>query len=199
MIINPSTLTSEKEMYKLLIGAVVPRPIAWVSTISKQGTPNLAPYSFYTVASRNPPMLCFSVGEGIEGREGTEKDTLVNIRQMKEFVINVVSTDYANEMHQTAKNVGPEIDEFQLAGLTAAESVSVSAPRIKEAPISMECVLEQILKLGTDHLIIGRVVQYHIQDHLYKDGKVDLKQLKPLGRLAGNYTKIESIFDLPLE
>jgi flavin reductase (DIM6/NTAB) family NADH-FMN oxidoreductase RutF len=189
---------SEKDVYKLLIGSVVPRPIAWVSTISTEGVVNLAPFSFFNVASRNPPMLCISIGPGVGEREGTEKDTLVNIRNQKEFVINVVPSSLGNEMQKTSENLPSNVNEFEAAGLTTLDSTIVKPKRVKEAPIQMECQLEQIIQLGSDHLVIGRMIRYHINDDYYLGNyKVDLEKLQPLGRLAGNYSESREFFSLP--
>jgi flavin reductase (DIM6/NTAB) family NADH-FMN oxidoreductase RutF len=197
MKFHPEQLTA-KEMYKLLIGSVVPRPIAWVSTISTDGRLNLAPFSFFTVASRQPPMLCISIGPGVGEREGTEKDTLVNIRSQKEFVVNVVPSFLGNEMQKTAENFPSHVNEFDIAGLTAVDSEKVKPKRIKESPIHMECQLERIIPLGTDHLVIGKVVMYHIDDEYYLGNyKVNLEKLRPLGRLAGNYSELHTFFHLP--
>jgi flavin reductase (DIM6/NTAB) family NADH-FMN oxidoreductase RutF len=194
---DPKELT-EKDVYKLLIGSVVPRPIAWVSTISTEGVVNLAPFSFFNVASRNPPMLCISIGPGVGEREGTEKDTLVNIRNQKEFVINVVPSSLGNEMQKTSENLPSDVDEFEAAGLTTLDSTIVKPRRVKEAPIQMECQLEQIIQLGGDHLVIGRMIRYHINDDYYLGNyKVDLEKLQPLGRLAGNYSASREFFSLP--
>ncbi|WP_044895381.1 flavin reductase family protein [Bacillus alveayuensis] len=197
MKFNTVQLTS-KEMYKLLTGSVVPRPIAWVSTISTKGELNLAPFSFFTVASRQPPMLCISVGPGVGEREGTEKDTLVNIRSQKEFVVNVVPSYLGNEMQKTAENFPSHVNEIEVAGLTPIDSEIVQPKRIKESPIHMECKLEHIIPLGSDHLIIGKVVMYHIDDEYYLGNyKVNLEKLRPLGRLAGNYSELDTFFKLP--
>lgn len=197
MKFNPDDL-STKEMYKLLTGSVVPRPIAWVSTISEDGVHNLAPFSFFTVASRQPPMLCISIGPGVGEREGTEKDTLVNIRSSKEFVINIVSTPLGNEMQKSSENLPEKINEFEETGLSAIKSDLVKPMRVKESPINIECKLEQIIPLGSDNLIIGRVVNYHIRDEFYLGNyKVDLEKLQPLGRLAGNYSESKEFFTLP--
>ncbi|WP_053362748.1 flavin reductase family protein [Bacillus sp. FJAT-27251] len=197
MEFNPAQL-GEKEVYKLLSGSVVPRPIAWVSTISESGVLNLAPYSFFTVASRNPPMLCISVGPGVGEREGTEKDTLVNIRSQKEFVINVVNSGLGNPMMKSSENLPADVNEFEAACLTPIESAIVSPKRVKEAPIQMECKLEQIIPLGSDHLIIGQMVHYHIQDEYYLGNyKVNLEKLDPLGRLAGSFSEMKGLFQLP--
>ncbi|MEH7125835.1 flavin reductase family protein [Bacillus sp. JJ1503] len=197
MEFDPSKL-GNKEVYKLLTGAVVPRPIAWVSTTSEEGELNLAPFSFFTVASRNPPMLCISIGPGVGEREGTEKDTLVNIRSQKEFVINIVTTPLVNEMQKSSENLPSHVNEFEASGLTPIDSYLVKPKRVKEAPIHMECKLEQIIQLGSDHLIIGRMIHYHIDDEYYLGNyKVNLEKLQPLGRLAGNYSENKDFFTLP--
>ncbi len=187
-----------KKAYKLMTGSIVPRPIAWVSTIDEDGNRNLAPFSFFTVASRNPPTLCISVGPGVGEREGTTKDTLSNIRSTKQFVINIVNSPLGDEMHISSDNLPADVDEFEAAGLTPLESINVQAPRVGEAPISFELELDRIIELGSDHLILGRVVQYHILDEYYLGNyKVDLEKLKPLGRLAGNYCEVDNLFTLP--
>ena len=201
MIIDPSKLDSQT-CYKLLIGSVVPRPIAWTSTVSEEGVRNLAPFSFFTVASRQPPMLCISVGPPPESEEGdrSAKDTLSNIEETEEFVVNIVSLSLSNTMFESSKNHPPEADEFEKAGLTPAPCEVVGAPRIEEAGVSMECLLDRVLPLGTDHLVIGRMVRFHVRDELYgENGRIDVAGLDPLGRLAGDYTKVETIFELPAE
>ena len=195
MIIDPDTLDPQS-CYKLLIGSVVPRPIAWTSTVSREGVRNLAPFSFFTVASRQPPMLCISVGP--RGDENLDKDTLSNVEETGEFVVNIVSLSLSNTMFESSKNHPPEADEFEKAGLTPASCEVVGAPRVEEAGVSMECLLDQVLPLGSDHLVIGRMVRFHVRDELYGDnGRIDVAGLDPLGRLAGDYTKVETIFELP--
>ena len=196
MIIDPSELDTHS-VYKLLSGAVVPRPIAWVSSRSKDDILNLAPFSFFTVASREPPMLAISIGPRTDG-EDYAKDTLTNLRETQEFVINIVSVELANAMHETAVNHPPEVDEFTRAGVTPVSSEVIKTPRVAEAKISMECTVEHMLKLGSDYLVIGRMHRYHIKDDLLSNGRIDLKKLDPLARLAGNFTRIETLFDLPL-
>jgi flavin reductase (DIM6/NTAB) family NADH-FMN oxidoreductase RutF len=197
MEFNPEHL-GEKEVYKLLSGSVVPRPIAWVSTISETGVLNLAPFSFFTVASRQPPTLCISIGPGVNERIGTIKDTLANIRSQKEFVINVVTTSLGNQMHKSSESLPTEVDEFAEAGLTPIDSSVVAPKRVKEAPIQMECKLDRIIEVGTDHLILGQMVRYHIKDEYYLENyKVNLEKLDPLGRLAGSYSEMKGLFNLP--
>jgi flavin reductase (DIM6/NTAB) family NADH-FMN oxidoreductase RutF len=194
LIIDPDTL-DPRSRYKLLVGSVVPRPIAWTSTINSKGVCNLAPFSFFTVASRNPAMLCISVGPRVE-RPPDTKDTLNNIVQTEEFVINIVSLPLSNAMYESSRNHPPEADEFEKAVLTPAGCEVVAAPRVEEA-VSMECVLDRVLELGTDHLVIGRMVRYHVREELYENGRIDVAKLRPLGRLAGTFTKVETIFELP--
>ncbi len=197
MVIDPSELDPQS-VYKLLIGSVVPRPIAWTSTVSREGIRNLAPFSFFTVASRNPPMLCVSVGPRTSD-DASSKDTLSNVEEMGEFVINIVSLSLSNNMHESSKSHPPEADEFEKAGLTPEPCEVVRAPRVGEAGVSMECLFDRLLPLGSDHLVIGRMVRFHVRDELYHNGRMDISALDSLGRLAGNYTKIETIFELPSE
>ena len=197
MIIDPSEIDTHS-VYKLLAGSVVPRPIAWVSSCSRDGVLNLAPFSFFTVASRQPPMLAISIGPRTGG-EDYAKDTLTNLRETQEFVINIVSMQLANAMHETAINHAPDVDEFSRAGVTPADCEVIKTPRVAEAKISMECTVEHMLKLGSDYLVVGQMQRYHIEDELISNGRIDLKALDPLGRMAGNFTKIETLFDLPTD
>jgi flavin reductase (DIM6/NTAB) family NADH-FMN oxidoreductase RutF len=198
VIIDPSELDPQS-VYKLLIGSVVPRPIAWTSTVSTGGVRNLAPFSFFTVASRQPPMLCISVGPRVDSNAPT-KDTLDNVEETGEFVVNIVSLSLSNTMFESSKSHPPEADEFEKAGLTPASCEVVGAPRVEEAGVSMECLLDRVLPLGSDHLVIGRMVRFHVRDELYgENGRIDVAGLDPLGRLAGDYTKVETVFELPKE
>lgn len=197
MIID-HTQFDKRNMSKLIKGAVVPRPIAWVSSIGKNGTPNLAPFSFFTVASMDPITMCVSIGPG-QNANG-EKDTLTNIRETGEFIINIVTEPQANQMYETSKHFQPGENEFQIAGLDPGESKLVGAPRVAGAPVNMECRLEKIIKVGTSHLVLGRLVCYHISDQIYlENDKVDPDKLKPVGRMAGDYTFIHDFYKLPHE
>ena len=200
MIIDPADL-DPRSVYKLLIGSVVPRPIAWTSTVNREGIRNLAPFSFFTVASRQPPMLCISVGPPpeTEGGESPAKDTLSNVEETEQFVVNIVSLSLSNTMYESSKNHPSEADEFEKAGLTPASCEVVYAPRVEEAGVSMECILDRILTLGSDHLVLGRMVRFHVRDELYDNGRINVARLNPLGRLAGNYTRVETIFELPTD
>ncbi|WP_337193776.1 flavin reductase family protein [Halobacillus litoralis] len=180
-------------MSKLIKGAVVPRPIAWVSTISKDGIRNLAPFSFFTVASMSPITLCFSVGSA-----DSDKDTLKNIKETKQFIINLVSESLANQMHESSRRYGPDVDEFELAGTASEDGDFVSVPRVKQSPVHMECELHQVIEIGEGNLVLGRLVGYHIQDDVYEEtDKVNPDKLKPVGRMAGDYSYIRDFFSLP--
>jgi len=193
VLIDPSAL-SRHDVYKLLIGSVVPRPIAWVSSVSAAGDRNLAPFSFFTVVSTVPPMLSIT----LERRLGTGelKDTLENVQQTDGFVVNVVSVPLARSMVESSIEHPPEVDEFLAADVTAAPSCVVQAPRVAEASINMECELETVIKPGSDHVVIGRMVRYHVRDDLIDGGRIDIAELQPLGRLAGRYTRVSEIFDV---
>jgi flavin reductase (DIM6/NTAB) family NADH-FMN oxidoreductase RutF len=195
VIVDPSTV-SPVDIYKLLVGSVVPRPIAFVSTISPEGVPNLAPFSFFTVASANPPVLCFTASF----RE-PRKDTLVNIRATKEFVVNIVSEEFGAKMNVTSGEYPYGVDEFAEAGLTAAPSDLVRPPRVKESHVNMECRLLQTIEVSNrpmgGTLILGEVVRFHIDDAIVEGFRIDPDALAAVGRMAGNtYTRTRDRFDL---
>jgi flavin reductase (DIM6/NTAB) family NADH-FMN oxidoreductase RutF len=195
--IDPST-TPPLAIYKLLIGCVVPRPIAWVSTIGPDGIHNLAPFSFFMAITNDPPTLAFSSGPR---RHVIKKDTVVNVEATGEFVVNVVDDAHAEAMNLTSGEYPPEVDEFALAGLAAAPSVKVKPPRVAGAPIAMECRLAQVVPVGRGphSLVIGEIVHFHVRDDVYDPatGRIDMHRLKPVGRLAGDmYTHVHDIFTL---
>jgi flavin reductase (DIM6/NTAB) family NADH-FMN oxidoreductase RutF len=192
-------------LYKLLIGSVLPRPIAWVSTRSKTGLANLAPFSFFTVASCNPPILCFApalkIVEANGQLIGVPKDSLRNIKDTGQFVVNVVSKALAEKMSATSAEFAPDVSEFAQVGLDEAPCQFVEAPRVRQSLINMECTLHQILEFGNHpgagNLVLGRIVCIHIDDSVYKDGRIDLDVLQPIGRLAGSaYCTIENRFNI---
>jgi flavin reductase (DIM6/NTAB) family NADH-FMN oxidoreductase RutF len=191
------------EVYKILAGSVVPRPIAWVSTVDAQGVANLAPFSFFTVASANPPVVCFcpSVREPRDGLRAT-KDTLENIRATGEFVVNIVSEETVEAMNQTAAQLPPEADEFAHAGLTAIPGEAVRAPRVGEAKVQMECRLRQILEVSAEvmggSLVLGDVVRFHISEAVLAPGfHIAPEKLLAVGRMAGSgYIRTQDGFDL---
>jgi flavin reductase (DIM6/NTAB) family NADH-FMN oxidoreductase RutF len=192
--LDPQTLESAA-VYKLLISSVVPRPIAWVSSVDAQGVRNLAPFSYFMAITDQPPTIAFSCSP----RTGGQKDTLRNVEATREFVVNVVDDDRAEAMNLSSGEYAPDVDEFALAKLTPAPSALVKAPRVAEAPINMECRLVQVLPVGKASLVIGQVVQWHVRDDVYDPatGRFDMHRLKPLGRLAGNlYSHIHQIFEM---
>ncbi|MCA1012478.1 flavin reductase family protein [Halobacillus halophilus] len=185
----------DHNMSKLIKGAVVPRPIAWVSTESEDGVGNLAPFSFFTVASMDPITLCFSVGS-VE----REKDTLTNIKETGQFVVNIVSESLANQMHESSKAHPRETNEFIQAGTSTERAAYVKAPLVTDAPVSMECELDRIIDLGLNQLILGKVVGYHVREEVYMEtDKIDPYKLKPVGRMAGDYSYIREFYKLPNE
>jgi flavin reductase (DIM6/NTAB) family NADH-FMN oxidoreductase RutF len=184
--IQPHTL-EWKDAYKLLVGSILPRPIAFVSTIDENGVANLAPYSFFTAICADPMLICFSPMR--KGTTGEKKDTLVNIEKTKEFVINIVGSSIVEPMNDTAIEYESQIDEFEMTGLTKIESKTVKAPRVKESKVHLECTLHEVLHFG-DHpgsgsLVIGKVQHVHVDDSIYFDGKIDTAGIDPIGRLAG--------------
>jgi flavin reductase (DIM6/NTAB) family NADH-FMN oxidoreductase RutF len=191
--LNPTT------SYKLLIGSVLPRPIAWVSTRSTAGVGNIAPVSFFTVVGRFPPVLSITLQPRADGV--TLKDTFVNIRDTNEFVVNIASIGQADAVHRSAYEFDTDVDEFEALGLKKAPSEVISAPRIGDAPISFECVVDRIIPIPPlpDHVVWGRVKRIHIRDDLYlPNGRIDVGALGVFGRLAGEYTLVDNIFTTPL-
>lgn len=187
--------------YKLIIGSILPRPIAWVSSISKDGTPNLAPYSFFSGICSNPPSLLFCPAIG--GNPPRKKDTLLNVEETGEFVVNVVNEELTERMNRTSKEYPRGVDEFAEIGVTAAPSVIVKPPRVLESPLSMECKLQQIVPVGdgspgSGFVVIGTVVRFHVRTDLYSNGRVDTAGLQPVARLAGfAYCPVRDVFELP--
>ena len=194
--IDPKTI-SERENYKFLIGSIIPRPIAFVTSLSEEGVLNGAPFSYFNIVSSNPPMISLS----IQRSNGKPKDTARNILNKKEFVIHIVDEQNVDKINQTAASLASSESEIELAELTPIDSSAISVPGIKEAKIRMECVLEHSLELGgTEALpgcdfLIGRVVHYHIDPTLYENGRIDPRGLAAVSRLAGNdYAKIGDMF-----
>lgn len=194
------TTLPHRSAYKLLTGTVIPRPIAWVSTINKEGRPNLAPYSFFNVVSADPPVLVFS--PGVRSTDRLPKDTYNNVAETGEFVVNLVTEELGPAMNLTAQELPPEINEFELAGVTTAPSVRVKPPRVAESPINFECKVDDIITIGANpgggFLVLGRVLVMHLRDDLLVgEDKIDLDRYHPVGRLVGNlYTTIRDQFEL---
>src|SRR5690242_530070 len=175
--------------YKLLIGTVVPRPIAFVSTISPEGVRNLAPFSFFNAICANPPVVSFACGV----REPL-KDTLANVRANGEFVVNIVTEEIAERMNMTSGEYEAGVDEFQVSGLTPVASEVVRPPAVRESPVNMECKLVQIVDVSLQplggSLVLGEVVRFHIDPAIFDNFRIDPEKLRAIGRMGGNgYTR----------
>ena len=186
-------------IYKLLTGSIIPRPIGWISSVSEKGINNLAPFSYFNAVGDDPPHVMFSTGRG----NNTNKDTLNNVLSTKQFVVNMVTEELTEQMNSSAQAVHSDIDEFELAGVTAIASLKVKPMRVKESPISFECELVHHYfleghKNGGACVIIGRIVMMHFDDAVLLDNyKINLENYKPVSRLAGsNYAKIGEIFSI---
>ncbi len=193
MKIDPSQL-SPQENYQLLITAIVPRPIAFVSTLGRDGVRNLAPFSFFMGVTTNPPTVAISVGR----RKGVLKDTSRNIADTGEFVVNLVDESVADAMVQASGDYTPEQDEFVLAGLTPAPSDLVRPPRVAECKVSLECRERLTIGVGRskNSLILGEVVRLHVADEILEDQVIDPRKLHAIGRLGGaSYCRVRDIFD----
>ncbi len=184
MKIDPRTFEG---FNRVLTGVVVPRPIAFVSTVSTSGIVNLAPYSFFNAVAYDPPTIVFSSSRRVPTKE---KDTLANIEATGEFVVNIVVDDIAEAMNKTAAEYPADVSEFEIAGLTPAPSDRVKAPRVAESPVNMECRLVQVVPIGRgDHahgLVIGEIIWMHVRDDIIDGHRINHRILKPTGRLAGN-------------
>ncbi len=199
MIINPAEM-AWRDAYKLMIGSILPRPIAWVSTVSREGVRNLAPFSFFTAVCADPMTICFSPMR--RGSDGSKKDTLINIEQTGEFVVNIVSEDLAAQMNQTSAEYPPDVDEFAAAGLTPVPSESVRPPRVGESLVAYECKLLQVVhvgeaRAGAGSLVLGTVQRLDVADHLLEEGRIRVEALRPVGRMAGSeYVRCTDRFSL---
>lgn len=201
MIINPSE-HNHRDVYKILIGSVVPRPIAFVSTIGASGARNLAPFSFFNAVCSEPPtiLFCTSFKKGADGLP-VHKDTLRNVRETGEFVVNIVSEPMAEAMNLTSGEYPADVDEFVVSGLTAVHSDLVKPPRVKESLINMECKLQQIVTVserpGGGAVVIGEVVLFHVNDEIISNFRIDPVLLKAIGRMGGNsYARTSDRFDM---
>jgi flavin reductase (DIM6/NTAB) family NADH-FMN oxidoreductase RutF len=190
-----------QEAYKILLGAVAPRPIAWVSTISAAGVTNLAPFSFFNGICSNPPAVLFCPSNPVD-RE--IKDTLRNVRETRQFVVNVVTESNVEKANLTSATYPFGVSEFEEVGLTPLESVVVRPPRVAESPIHLECELMQIVEVGqpapgSGNVVIGRVVYAHVADEAWNGERhhIDIRKIKQVSRLAGNnYAPVREVFSL---
>lgn len=188
-----------QDAYRLLVGSVVPRPIAWVSTIGPDGECNLAPFSFFMAVCADPMTLAFA--PNVRSDPSLSKDTLHNLEANGECVINIVTENLAEAMNLTSTDFPYEIDEFKAAGLTAVPSLEVRPPRVGESPVNFECRVAQIVPIsrnaGGGTLAIVTVVVAHVADELLENGRVIISRLRPVARLAGNdYARVNDFFTL---
>jgi flavin reductase (DIM6/NTAB) family NADH-FMN oxidoreductase RutF len=196
--IDPSQVDS-KSIYRILIGSIVPRPIAFVSTLSPAGIGNLAPFSFFNGVSSRPPAVMIAI---TRQADGNKKDTLRNIEATGQFVVNSVNEWIVEPMNQCSANYPYGVDEMQQVGLTPLPSVKVRPLRVKESAIQFECELYKTMEVGdgsegSSTIVVGKIVMLHLNQAVYKDGKIDIHELKPISRLAGtSYGMTSSIFDL---
>ena len=198
MILDPAT-TPRSELYAFIIRAVAPRPVAWVSTISRERKLNLAPYSFFNGVSSKPPAILFVCSRQ---DDGTKKHTLLNIEDNGQFVVNMVPESLAEPMNITATEFPHGISEFEKAGLVPLASDRVLPPRLAESPISFECELHDVMQVGGEEvggstIIVGRIVLMHVDESILKDGKIDYEKYLPIGRMGGmEYTRTRDRFTM---
>ncbi len=194
MRIDPKTFGG---FNRVLTGVIVPRPIAFVSSVSTEGIVNLAPFSFFNAMAYDPATIVLGISRSAGWKE---KDTLANIEATGEFVVNVVVDDIAEAMNSTAAEFPADVDEFEVGGLTATPSEMIRAPRVVESPVNMECRLNQVVAVGdgTKHaIVIGEIVLMHIRDDIINGHRINHQRLKPVGRLAGNmYCNTHNVYEL---
>jgi flavin reductase (DIM6/NTAB) family NADH-FMN oxidoreductase RutF len=190
---------SPGDIYKLMIGAIVPRPIALVSSVDEANVRNLAPFSYFTACSSNPPVVVFC--PILRPLPPMAKDTLRNILATREFVVNIVSEEFVERMNATAATVGPEVDEFALSGLTTIASDLIKPARVAESHVQMECRLLQIVQVsdkpGGGTLVLGEVMRFHVDQDLIENFRIDPEKLRAVGRMAGTtYVRTTDRFEL---
>lgn len=191
------------KLHNYLLGSVGPRPIAFASTIDKNGNKNLSPFSFFNVFSAAPPIAIFSPAKS--GRTNTQKNTYDNVKETMEVVINIVNFDIVQQMSLSSTAYGKDVDEFVKAGLTPIESELVKPFRVKESPVQLECKVKEVVELGdqggSGNLVISEIVMVHInEDVLGEDGTIDQQKIDLVGRMGGNYyvrAKGDCLFEVP--
>ncbi|QHO76543.1 flavin reductase [Bradyrhizobium sp. CCBAU 051011] len=194
MRIDPAYLDPETA-YRLITGIVVPRPIAWVTSLSGGGVLNLAPFSAFTFVSPKPPMLAISVGR----KGGLYKDTAQNILNNEEYVVHIADSSLMNAVHESSTEHPPDVSEVEELRLSTLPGERIKVPRLTAAPIAMECRFRQCLEFGEtrSRLIVGEVLVFHIRDGLLNNGKIETEALDPIARIAGpRYAKLGEIVTL---
>ncbi|WP_424002627.1 flavin reductase family protein [Maribacter sp. IgM3_T14_3] len=200
--IDPNSI-SQQELHGYLLSAVAPRPICFASTIDKDGNVNLSPFSYFNLFSINPPIMIFSPSR--RGRDNTTKHTLENVLEVKETVINIVNYDMVEQMSLSSTEYGDGVNEFVKAGLTEVPSDKVKPPRVGEAPVAFECVVDQVIALGdgpgAGNLVLAKVVQIHVKKaFLDADGNLDTPKLDLVARMGGNWycrANGDALFEIP--
>ncbi len=192
MILDPESLTPAA-VHRFMIGVVVPRPIAFVSTVGTMGRFNVAPFSYFNVISSRPPLLGISINQ----RGGEPKDTLRNITDAGDFVINLVDEALSARAVEASGDWSADVDEFALTRLTPVPSDRVKSPRVGESPVSLECTLHRVIELGSTHFVVGEMVRAHVKEEVLTDGDVDPLKLRPVGRLGGDgYAVVRDVLHL---
>jgi len=193
MILDPAS-AQPRDLHRFLISVVVPRPIAFVSTVGASGGFNVAPFSYFNLLSSRPPL----VGISVNRRAAGPKDTAKKIRETGDFVVNLVDEDLLRRAVQASGDYAEEVDEFEVTGLTPVASTRVRAPRVGESPVSLECTLDRFIELDRTDFVIGRVVWAHVSDTVLTEGRVDPVKLRPAGRLGGDgYSVVREVIDIP--
>ncbi|WP_341201030.1 flavin reductase family protein [Planomicrobium okeanokoites] len=184
---------TERENYKLLVGTIIPRPIAFVTSKSEDGIVNAAPFSYFNIVSSNPPMLSVSV----QRKGDDKKDTARNVLAGKEFVVHIVDEENVFEVNETAASLPPNESEIDVTKLTLVDSEEIDVPAVEQSKVRFECVLHQSIDLPNTDLLIGRIVRIHVDEAIYENGRINAEALKPVSRLAGtNYAKLGEMFSL---
>ena len=200
--IDPANI-SQQELHGYLLSAVAPRPICFASTIDKDGNVNLSPFSYFNLFSVNPPIMIFSPSR--RGRDNTTKHTLENVLEVKETVINIVNYDMVEQMSLSSTEYGDGVNEFVKAGFTQVPSDKVTPPRVGEAPVAFECVVDQVIALGdgpgAGNLVLAKVVKIHVKKaFLDAEGKLDTPKLDLVARMGGNWycrANGDALFEIP--
>jgi flavin reductase (DIM6/NTAB) family NADH-FMN oxidoreductase RutF len=201
--IDPRAISADAAYY-WMVASIVPRPIAWVSSLNEDGTANLAPFSFFSGVGSDPPTCLFCVGRKTKVEIGNKKDTWANVERTGEYVIHIVPDALAQKMNVTSKEYPHGVDEFALAGVTKAACERVAAPRIVEAPIAMECKLLQINEVGQADggggtaIIVGEILYFHVHDEVLEGGRIDPGKVDAVGRMGGAlYARTRDRFEMP--
>ena len=196
MKIEPAAMSPDAAYY-WMVATIVPRPIAWTSTLNEDGSANLAPFSFFTGITSDPPSCLICISRHGPSRK---KDTRLNIERTGEYVIHVVTDALAEQMNVTSRAFPHGVDEFVEAGLDKTPSDLVAPPRVAEAPVAMECRLDRVVEVGRSGgaIIIGEILLWHVRDDLLVGGRLDMGRLDAIGRLSGaGYTRTRDRFEMP--